>query len=298
MVRTLKSFEYFAPAEIDEALRILSSYGRKAKIVAGGVDLIVRMRRREVDPKCVINIQMISALDYLKADKAGRLRIGALTKLRSVEVSPLIQRDYILLQEAVHQIASIQIKNMGTVVGNLCVGTAASDVAPVLVALGAELRIKGLTSERRVAVEDFYVGPNQTVLKADEIVTEIVIPSISIGTGTSFLNLNRTATDISKINVAVRVKANNKRCEEVSIALGAVAPTVIRARKAEEILKENRYDKRTIDTAAKVAAEHVKPITDIRSTAEYRKEMTEVLVRRAIGKALDRAQANEMEVAQ
>lgn len=285
----LRPFEYFEPGMIGEAVRISFMYGDKAKVLAGGVDLIPRMRQRKIKPECVVSLQRIPGLDYIEGNGAG-LRIGALTTLRSIELSPIIQRDYMILYEAIQGIASIQVKNMGTAVGNLCVATPASDVAPPLSVLGAKLRIASATPERIIPIENLFIGVNQTILQPGDIVTEILLPSLPAKTGCAFLKLVRTAADIAKVNVAVSVTITNNTCKEAKIALGSVAPTLIRAERAEEILRGKRLDQEVIEAAAQ-AAEEAQPITDIRSTAEYRKEMTEVLVRRAIEKALERARA-------
>lgn len=291
MSRALKSFEYFEPRTVEEVVRILFMYGGEAKVLAGGVDLVPKMRKRQIQPKCLVSIQRIPGIDYIEGDGAEGLRIGALTSLRSIELSPAIQKDYELLHEAIHQIASIQVKNMGTAVGNLCVATPASDIALPLLVLGAKLRIVGLTQERTAPIEKFFIGVGQTVLQPSEIVTEVLLPSPPAATGGAFLKLVRTATDVAKVNVAVTVTVTDGICQDVKIALGSVAPTPIRANKAEEALKGKKLDQETIAEAAETAAEETKPIDDIRSTAEYRKEVTKVLVRRAIEKASKRAKA-------
>lgn len=289
MARVLKPFEYFEPRTAEEAVRILFTYGEKAKVLAGGVDLVARMRQHQIKPECVVSIQRIPGLDYIKGDGVEGLRIGALTTLRSIELSPPIKKDCMVLYEAVHQIVSIQVKNMGTVVGNLCVASPASDLAPALLVLGAELKITSLAPERTIPIENFFIGVNQTILQPSEIVTEVVVPSVPTRTGGAFMKLVRTATDIAKVNVAVTVMVIDNICQEAKIALGSVAPTAIRARKAEATLKGQKLEKRIIEEAAEAATEEIKPISDIRSTAEYRKETTKVLVRRAIEKALERA---------
>jgi len=290
-MRSLRAFEYLEAKTVDEAVKILSTYGTEAKVLAGGVDLVDRMRRRVTKPECVVSIREISGLDYIQGDRKQGLRIGALTTLRSLELSPIIRRDYGLLWEAVHQIASIQVKNMGTAVGNLCVATPASDVAPPLLALGTELKIASLTSERIIPIENFFIGVNQTVLQPDEIVTEVLLPGLSAGTGGAFAKIARTAADIAKVNVAVTVTVTDNTCNEVKIALGSVAPIVMRARRAESILKRQKLETNIIAEAAETAAEEAKPIDDVRSTAKYRKEVTGVLVRRVIEKARERAKA-------
>jgi carbon-monoxide dehydrogenase medium subunit len=284
MYRVLKPFEFLDPKTIDEANQILSTYGNSAKVLAGGVDLVARIRRRLVQPKYVVSILNIPELDYIEGDKAG-LKIGALTTLRSIECSLPVQENYAVLYQAVYQIASVQVKAMGTAVGNLCVATPASDVAVALMSLAAKLRIAGYHSERIIPIDNFFIGVNQTILKPGEIVTEILVPGHTLKTGSAFARMVRTAADVSKVNVAVTTTMISGRFEETRIALGAVAPKVIRATKAEGILNGQRPGKEVIAEAALAAIEEIEPITDIRSTAEYRKEMVKVLVRQAIVKA-------------
>lgn len=289
--RTLKPFKYHEPTSIEEVVQILSVYGDKASILAGGVFLLYAMRLRKIEPRGLVNIQRIPDLDYIEADQAKGLRIGALTTLRSLEHSGAIQRDYLHIYEAVHQIGSIQVKNMGSVVGNLCVGTPASDIAPPLLVLGADLNITGSVSSRTQSLDTFFLDVNKTILQPDEIVTEIVLPSLPEAAAVSFQKLTRTKDDISKVNASVMMVVENNICSEAKIALGSVAPTPIRAKKAEEILKGEKLEEKIIVAAAEAAAEEAKPITDIRSTADYRKEMVTVLVKRAIKEALKRKKA-------
>jgi len=290
MAQPLKPFDYFEPTTIEEATQILSKYGTKVKVLAGGVDLVARMRRRQVQPQYVVSILSIPGLDYIQSDKAG-LRFGALTTIRSIELSPIVERDYAVLYEAANQIASVQVKTMGTAVGNLCVATPASDIASALYALGARLRIVGLASERIIPIENFFVGVNQTVLEPGEIVTEVILPSPTPQTGGAFFKLVRTASDIAKVNVAVSLTVTDNACRDAKIALGSVAPTVFRATQAEKALKGSTLEPKVVEETAQLAAQEAKPITDLRSTVEYRGEMVRVLVRRAVEKALTKARA-------
>ena len=289
-MQTLKPFEYFEPATVQEAARISLKYGDKATVFAGGVDLVPRMRLRKLRPEYLVSLQGIPGLDYVESDEKG-LRIGALTSIRSIELSPVVKKDYLVLYEAVHEIASTQVKAMGTAVGNLCVATPASDVAPPLSVLGAELKIASTGAERIIPIENLFIGVNETALQPGEIITEILVPRPAAGTGSAFMKLMRTAADIAKVNVAVMLTVSGGTCKEARIALGSVAPTLIRAVKAEGILKGEKLDRKVIEAAAEAAAEEAKPITDIRSTAEYRKEATRVMARRAIEKAIERVKA-------
>ena len=290
MAQPLKPFDYFEPTTIEEATQILSKYGTKAKVLAGGVDLVARMRRRQAQPQYVVSILSVPGLDYIQSDKAG-LRFGALTTIRSIELSPIVEKDYAVLYEAASQIASVQVKTMGTAVGNLCVATPASDIASALYALGARLRIVGPASERIIPIENFFVGVNQTVLEPGEIVTEVILPSPAPQTGGAFFKLVRTASDIAKVNVAVSLTVTDNTCRDAKIALGSVAPTVFRATQAEEALKDSTLEPKVVEEAVQLAAQEAKPITDLRSTVEYREEMVRVLVRRAVEKAMTRARA-------
>jgi len=290
-MQTLKPFNYMEPGSVEEAVRLLSGYGEKGTILAGGVDLIPRMRQRKVLPEHIVNIQKIPGLDYIKGNEEDGLRFGALTTIRSIEVSPIIRKEYTILYEAAHQLPSNQVKSMGTMVGNLCVGTPASDMATSLLALGAELNIISETGERTVPIEDFYVGVGQTVLKPGEMVAEVILPGVESGTGGSYQHLVRTRADISKVCVGVCLKVKDGYCKDAAIALGAVAPTVFRAKRAEASLKDQKVEASVIEAAAKIASEEAKPITDLRSTAEYRREATRVLVKRALNTAFERAKA-------
>ena len=288
--RVLKPFEYFEPETIEEATQIVSKYGERAQLLAGGVDLVPKLRRRLLIPGCVVSLQRIPGLDYIKSNGDG-LKFGSLTSIRSLELSPLIQKDCLALYEAVHQIASVQVKTTGTAVGNLCVATPASDIAVALFVLGARLKIVGPSSERTIAIEDCFLGVGQTILQPGEIVAEVLVPRPAAGTGQAFFKLVRTAADIAKVNVTVSLTVAGGVCQEARVALGSVAPTTIRAGKAEGMLKGKAIDQRIIEEAAEAAAEETRTITDIRSTAEYRRETSRVLVKRAISKALERAKA-------
>jgi CO/xanthine dehydrogenase FAD-binding subunit len=291
MFRTLKPFEYFEPKTIKEAVDILSTHDSGTKILAGGVDLVPRLRKRQIHPEYMVNIQQAKEMNGTIEDTAEGLRIGALASLRSIELSPLVQKNYFVLHEAIASIASTQVKTQGTAVGNLCVATPASDVAPALLVLNANFRVVGSSGEKVVPVEKFYLGVGKTVLQDNEIIVEILLPKLQPKTGGAFLKLVRTAADIAKVNAAVILTMIDDTCSDVRIAVGSVAPTVLRIKKAEEILKGQKVEPKIIEAAAEAAAQEVKPISDLRSTAEYRRETTLVLVRRTLSAALERAKA-------
>src|SRR4030042_6316053 len=232
----MKPFEYFEPSTVEEATQLLSNYGEKAQILAGGIDLIPRMRKEDIKAEYVIHIQNIPDLDYIGPDGKQGLKFGAMAKLYSLETSKGIQENYPVLHEAIHQITSVQAKYMGTAVGNLCVGPPASDVATALYALGAELKIAGDQGERTEPIEKFYLDYLRTSLKPGEMVIGVFLPKLLPGTGPSFLHLVRPHSDIAKISVAVAVTIEDGICRGARIAIGAAAPTVLRAANAEKSL--------------------------------------------------------------
>lgn len=290
MYRVLKPFELIAPSTLEEAAKVLRERGAGAEILAGGVDLVLRMRLRKIEPACVVSLHKITGQDMVKGDGQSGLTIGCMTTLRSVETSPAA-RDFSALVEGIQSISTVQVKNMGTVVGNLCVATPATDVAPPLFVLGASLKVAGPDGEKFVPIEDFYLGVNKTVLEPGQVVTEIVIPGLPTGAGSAFLKAGKTGATIAKVNAAVMVVMAGEVCEDVRIALGSVAPTVIRAVQAEELLKGQRIDDDQIARAAETASGEASPITDIRSTDDYRRHMIKIMVRDALKKASARAQA-------
>ena len=285
----MKPFEYYEPKTVGDATGLLSNYGEKAWILAGGIDLIPRMRKGDIEAEHVVSIQKIAELERIDLNEQGGITFGAAVRLHSIETSDAIRSKHPILYEAIHQITSVQTKYMGTAVGNICVATSASDVATSLFAIGARLKITGNEGERIEPIEKFYPDYHRTSLRRGEMVTQVVLPDPLPGTGAAFFNLVRTHADIAKIIVAVTIVVQNSICREARIAIGAGAPTVFRAAKAEALVTGQKVSPAVIIKAAETAADETKPITDLRSTAEYRKEMTGVLLRRALEKAVERA---------
>ncbi len=282
-----QEFEYLEPKTIEEAILQLNTYGDKAKVIAGGTDLIVQMKMDMVHPEYLINIARIPALRYLIHDKG--LRIGALTPFQELQKWILIREKYTALFEAAQSVSRTQIKNMGTVGGNLCNASPAADSAPPLLVLGGRLKLVGGGPERVVPLEDFYVGPGKTVLSSKELLIEVQLPESKDGTGSAFLKVVRVAADPAKLNVAVAIEREKDVCKDCRIALGSVAPKPFRTIEAEDILKGKRLTMDLIEKTSQRASEEIQPITDIRSTVEYRREVTKVIVRDAIKLAWERA---------
>ena len=291
MHRTLRPFELLEPESVQEAVQILASAPPGAKILAGGLDLVSRMTRWQIDPPCLISLQRIPAMDFLEVGENGYLRIGPMTTLRSLELSALVRERWPLLQEAAHQIASVQVKTMGTLVGNLCVATPASDMAPVLFVLAAQLGLVGPAGSATIPIEDFFVPVCQSILEPQQIVVEVSVPPMPARAGTAFKKLAHTKACIAKVNAAVLVTVEGGLCRDARIALGAVAPTVVRAHKAEQALQGKPITRQLACEAANLAAAEVTPISDLRASADYRTHVAAVLIQRAIFAAAECALA-------
>lgn len=288
MHRVLLPFEFLEPTTVEDVVELAD--GQKARVLAGGVNLVLRMRLRKLVPEKVISIRKVPDLDYVEGSRLG-LRFGALATLRQVERSAVVKEGWPLLAQAIGSIVSVQTKAMGTVVGNLCVGTPASDVASALYAMGAGVKIRGVDGEREIPIEEFFVNVNRTCLGSHEVVMEISVPKLRPGSGSAFLKLSKTADDIAKVNVAVSVTIAGGECTDAKIALGSVARTPLRATRAEESLRGKELTQKVIAEAAASAAEDACPRTSCRSTAEYRREMVRVLVKDALETAAGRAVA-------
>ncbi len=284
----LPKFDHLEAKTIEEACSLLAKYKGKARVIAGGTDLLVSMKGREISPQYIINIKAIPNLDGINYSRKDGLVIGAMTTLAAIESSPIIGERFPILSYAAHQTGSPHIRNIGTIGGNLCNAAPSADMAPSLIGLGAKAKIKGLKGERIVTVEEFFLGPGLSILKAGEILTEIQVPNPLPHTRGVYLKLPaRTAIDIAVVGVAVVVTLDTKgiNIADAKIVLGAVASTPIRARQAEDIIKGKALDDELIQKAAQAAADEAKPISDVRGSASYRKEMVKVLTNRALKQA-------------
>jgi len=283
--RHLPRFDHLAPKTVEEACLLLSKYKGKAKVIAGGTDLLPAMRNREVTPAYIINVRSIPNLDYIRYTDAEGLKIGALATLYDIESSPIIREKFPMVADAASKIGTPQVRNMGTIGGNLCNAAPSADIAPPLIGLEAKTKINGPNGERVIALEEFFIGPGENALQADEILTEIQIPNPPPHTRGVYLKLPaRTMVDLAVVGVAVVVTLDDKERSivDAKIVLGAVAPTPVRARQAEDIIKSKAISRELIEKAAEAAAGEAKPISDLRGSASYRKEMVNTLTKRAI----------------
>lgn len=288
MYSSLTSFDYHEPRSLQEAVELLSICGPGGRVLAGGCDLLPAIRRRQVRPGAVANIARVPGLARVSFD-GEELRILPMASLRSVERHPDVRGCFTALYEGIRSIASVQVKTTGTLVGNLCVATPASDISPPLMVLGGELRVLGTDGLRISPLHKLFAGTKRTSLMPGELVAGVRVPLPPPGTGSAFAKLTRTAADIAKINAAVRVTLVAGVCVDARVALGSVAPTSVRSPAAELVLTGSIPDERTIRRAAEAATESIRPITDIRSTAIYRRQAMTVLLTRVIVAAVERA---------
>ncbi len=284
----LNKFEYLSPTSLPEILELLERYGTRAKVVAGGTDLIVQMKEKRIAPEVIIDLLGVPELQRMERSDAG-IRIGATVKLSALESSPVLHGEWNILTSAAHRIGSPQVRNRGTIGGNLCSASPAADTAPPLLVMEATVTLAGKNGERKAPLESFFTGPGLTVLRSDEILKEIAIPATPQHSFGAYLKLGRRKSmDLALVSVTVLLTLNRDKgtCERARIALGSVAPTPVRAKETEKMLEGKKPDENLIQEAAQCAEKECRPISDVRSTATYRKEMIKVLVRRAILQAL------------
>ncbi len=285
MQQSLPSFEYYRPATLQEATDLLERLDGPSSLFAGGTDLLVAMKERRFRPRAVIDIKQIPELGVIQPQN-GRFRLGGSVSTRAIALSPLVRERFPLLSRALHTLGSTQIGNRATIGGNLANASPAADSAPALLCLQASVKLAGSREERTVPLENFFLAPGKTVIDR-EVLVEIEIPSApQLGRGVFYkLGPRGAPEDICIVSVAVFAVPDptRKSWEEVRIALGAVAPTPIRARSAEQSLRGQPIDGRAFRDAAWLAGENdAQPITDIRGSAGYRRAMVQTLVERAL----------------
>ncbi len=283
--RRLPAFEYLAPSSVQEACSLLKTYGDRAKILAAGTDLLIDMKKRTETPSYLIGLRNIPDLDYVSYDDANGLRIGALATFQAIANSRPVREKFGLLATACLKVGTPQIRNMGTIGGNICNAGPSQDTPPCLLALEARLKLVSSDGERVVPITEFFSGPFKTVLRNDEILSEIQIANPPPRSAGCYQWLTkRTAVDETLVGVAVlaTLGAKDGVCTDIRLGLGSVAPTAMRARWAEEFLRGKAIDDGLIEEATTLAASETSP----RSRADYRQKMTAILVRRAIKEAI------------
>ncbi len=287
MMRRLPRFDYLAPTTLQEACAMLHQHRGQAKLLAGGTDLLVNMKRRDDTPQYVIGLKQVPGLDYLR--DGDTLHIGPLAVLHQLELSPSVRQKWPILVQACDHFGSTQIRNLATVAGNLCSASPSADMSTPLIVLKAKLKLKSSSGEREVIADQFFVGPFKTVMRDDEILADIEVPALAERAAAVYERHSmREAMDHALVSVSVMVQLGNRgsTCQDAHIALGACAPTPRRAPKAEAALRGKRLTADVIAEAAKIAAAEADPRTD----PEYKRQIVEVLTTRALNRAATEAQ--------
>lgn len=280
----MKKFDYYQPDSLKEAYQIIDSFNGRIHYVAGGTDLFVRIRQKTIEPDVLISLRGIKGLSGISFNDS--LTIGSMTPLRDIERNTQIRQAYPVLSQAVWWLASPQIRNVATVGGNLANSSPSADCAPPLLVLGAKLTIEGPNSKRQIPIEEFFTGPGENCMNDTEVLTQIEVPVITPKAGMSFLKIGRVIRDLAIANVAVLLVMEKKTCRKIRLAAGAVAPVPIRLGSVEEMMMGEKITPKFLEQIKKKAEQEVCPISDVRSSAEYRREVTGVLVRRAIEQAI------------
>lgn len=281
----IPKLNYCKPKTLKEALSLIDSL-RNFKLIAGGTDLIVDLKTGRIKMKNIVDISSLNELRYIKVNE-DEIRIGAAATLQEICENKILREKIPALTEAIEKMGSWHIRNIATIGGNLCNASPAADIVPPLLILNAKLKLESIHEKRIIPIEKFFHGPRQTELKNKEILTEIIIPKPLTNAGMNFLKLGRrNAFTLSVVGVATLITVENEVFNEVRIALNAIAPTPIRAYKTENALKGRKVNLNTIEEKAKIVAEEVKPISDVRASAEYRREMAVILTRDSIIQSL------------
>ncbi len=282
-------FEYHAPGSLNEAVELLDMYGKDAKILAGGTDLIPHMKQRKAEPKHVVNIKKISELACIEETPDG-IMIGALAKLRAIELSPQIREKVSLLSEAAKSIGSVQIRNLGTIGGNICNASPSADMATALMALEATVHVYGKDGAKAYPIAEFFQGRGDVSLERGELLTGFTVPYPPEGAGSAFEKVGWTTFDIATVNVAAVLTLKGGKIDHCSIALGACSPAPIKVALAEEILKGKEPTDEVLEEAMEFVAACVEPRERWRrAPPEYRRRSSQALAMDAVGRAVEQA---------
>ena len=292
MKTIITDFEYLPATTVEEALELLSQHrDDEYKIIAGGQSLNTAMKHRLIAPDYLIDIKGLSDLDYIKFDEKKGLKIGALATHRSLEKSQIVREKYNVLCEMEENVASVETRNWGTVVGDLCNADPAADPAPPLIALDAKIKIASKGEERIVPAEEFAVDFFETTVQPGEMVTEIQIPVMPPNSGAYFTKYSQMLGDYALASVAVLITLDKKKevCTGARIGLAGVASAPVRAKKAEDVLKGKKITEALLAEAAEAVKTEINPISGIEGSEDYKRELAGTLLKRVGKVALERA---------
>lgn len=286
--RILPDFDLLLPQSIPEAVELLSTHRERITVMAGGTDVMVAMKFAQSPakpPEFVMSLENVPGLGYVLFDPAKGLRIGAKATVAELLAQPDVQRHYRALWHAAQTFATGQVRNTATVLGNLLRASPAGDCSCAIYAIGGVVVLHGASGRREVDIDDFWLSYGVTARLPDELAVELILPPPAAGSRSAFKRMTRTSEDLAKLNVAVRLEMEGNTCVDARLAMGCVAPTPLRLTKTETLLKGHEL---TPDVLQRVAASvpwEISPIDDKRSTAEYRKQVSGVLLKRAIQEA-------------
>ena len=277
--------DYYQPESLVEAFQLKNSIP-DSLYISGGTDLMVRIKKRELSPSALVSLRSIPEL--LGIENGKIFRIGAMTTISDLKNNALLYEKYPVLIQAAHELGSVQIRNVATIGGNLSNGSPAADMAPPLLVLEAKVRLQNGQKSRDLPADKFFLGPGETALSPEEILTGIYLETPEPNTKTIFLKKGRTRMDLAVASVAVLIKIEGKTCLRARIAAGSVAPTPMRLFDVEAFLEGSSLSKEVFGKAQQLASKCVDPITDVRSTADYRRHLVGVLLKRALERLLDK----------
>ena len=283
----MPGFDYHAPENLRDACTLLADLGEQAVVLAGGTDVLHKMKQWKLTPKHLVSLKHLRDLKGVRYDAGTGVVIGALTTQNEIYRSPVLQQRYLSVSQAAHQMASNQIRNLGTVGGNIANAVPSADLPPILVALKATIRLVSATGERTMPLEEFFVGSAHSVLAHGEILTEVTIPD-QTATGSTYIKFGlRRSGALAVAGAAAAVTVEQGTVQEARIVLASAAPTLLRARQAEEYLRGKNPSDEVLARAGELAQEESRPRDSIRGSAEYRRNLVGVLTKRALRKAVD-----------
>lgn len=285
-------FELVEPLTVADAVAALAEHGDRARVLAGGTDLLVQMKIGRLEPAFLVSLHRIAELQRI--DEPDGLTVGSTVTLQALWSHATVRERYQTLAEACHAFSTVQTMTMGTIGGNLCNASPAADTAPALLVLDAIVHARSVTGSRAIPLDEFFLGPGKSALGANELLESIELPPPSSDSGSAFVKLGRVAADISKVSAAAMVVRDGDLVRECRLALGAVAPTPLRARGAEAALTGERFTAVALAQAIEAARDEIEPITDTRSTADYRRQVAGVLVGDVLRAAWERAGGEEI----
>ena len=287
---------YINATNLEEALQILSEQGARTRIVAGAIDLILEIERGvRPDLETLIDITRIPGLDRVMLTEDDRIHLGPLVTHNHCVASKLIRERAFPLALAAWQVGAPQIRNRGTVAGNLITASPANDTITPLMALGASVTLRSLAGERSLPLREFYTGVRRTLMRPDEMLVDISFPAMQSSARGTFMKLGlRQAQAISVVNVAMVLSQVDGKVTQAAITLGSVAPTIIHARQAETYLVGRVLDDETIAEAARLTRQAATPIDDVRGSASYRREMVRVLTSRGLRAILNSQEQSQL----